>query len=154
VSTCNPTNEQATDWVLFVKRTKYRTPILEILMDKPDSVLPDKVALVTGAASRLGKKIALTFAKAGASVAIADLNGDGAEAVASQIRELGGSAIGVTVDVTNEDAVNTATDAVADKFGSVDILVSNAGIQIVNRWWTSPTPTGERCGRFTSTERS
>lgn len=101
-------------------------------MDKLYSDLTRKVALVTGAASGLGKEIALTFAKAGASVAIADLNGDGAEAVASQIRELGGSAIGVTMDVTNEDAVNTATDAVADKFGSVDILVSNAGIQIVN----------------------
>jgi 3-hydroxybutyrate dehydrogenase len=60
------------------------------------------------------------------------LNGDGAEAVASQIRAAGGKAIGVTMDVTDEDAVNSATDLVASEFGAIDILVSNAGIQIVN----------------------
>lgn len=60
------------------------------------------------------------------------MNGDGAEAVASQIRAAGGKAIGVTMDVTDEDAVNSATDLVASEFGAIDILVSNAGIQIVN----------------------
>ncbi|SAL04815.1 3-hydroxybutyrate dehydrogenase [Caballeronia arationis] len=101
-------------------------------MNATDVSLAGKVGLVTGAASGLGKEIALTFARAGASVAIADLNGDGAEAVASQIRAAGGKAIGVTMDVTDEDAVNSATDRVAGEFGSIDILVSNAGIQIVN----------------------
>lgn len=101
-------------------------------MNKPLSDLSGKVALVTGAASGLGKEIAITFSQAGASVAIADLNGDGAEAVAAQIRAKGGKAIGVEMDVTNEGAVNLATDSVANEFGSIDILVSNAGIQVVN----------------------
>jgi 3-hydroxybutyrate dehydrogenase len=101
-------------------------------MKATDVSLTGKVSLVTGAASGLGKEIALTFARAGASVAIADLNCDGAEAVASQIRADGGKAISVTMDVTDEDAVDSATDRVANEFGSIDILVSNAGIQIVN----------------------
>ncbi len=97
-----------------------------------DSKLDGKVAVVTGAASGIGKEIALELAKAGAAVAIADLNQDGANAVAEQIKAAGGKAIGVAMDVTNEDAVNAGIDKVAAEFGSVDILVSNAGIQIVN----------------------
>ncbi|EPS1227776.1 3-hydroxybutyrate dehydrogenase, partial [Burkholderia cenocepacia] len=80
----------------------------------------------------MGKEIALELAKAGAAVAIADLNQDGANAVADEINKAGGKAIGVAMDVTNEEAVNTGIDKVAEAFGSVDILVSNAGIQIVN----------------------
>ncbi|HEX7749256.1 MAG TPA: 3-hydroxybutyrate dehydrogenase [Bordetella sp.] len=94
--------------------------------------LTGKTAIVTGAASGIGKEIALEFAKAGAAVAIADLNLDGANAVADQIKQAGGKAMGVAMDVTNEDAVNTGVDSVAAAFGSVDILVSNAGIQIIN----------------------
>ena len=94
--------------------------------------LTGKTAIVTGAASGIGKEIALEFAKAGASVAIADLNLDGANAVADQIKQAGGKAMGVAMDVTNEDAVNAGIDSVAAAFGSVDILVSNAGIQIIN----------------------
>ena len=94
--------------------------------------LTGKTAIVTGAASGIGKEIALEFAKAGAAVAIADLNLDGANAVADQIKQAGGKAMGVAMDVTSEDAVNTGIDAVAAAFGSVDILVSNAGIQIIN----------------------
>jgi 3-hydroxybutyrate dehydrogenase len=94
--------------------------------------LTGRVAVVTGAASGLGKEIALTFARAGGSVAVADLNGGGAEQVAGQIRDAGGTAIGIQMDVTDEEAVNAGVDAVASKFGGVDILVSNAGIQIVN----------------------
>lgn len=94
--------------------------------------LTGKTAIVTGAASGIGKEIALEFAKAGAAVAIADLNLAGANAVADQIKQAGGKAMGVAMDVTNEDAVNTGIDSVAAAFGSVDILVSNAGIQIIN----------------------
>src|ERR1700730_9181600 len=94
--------------------------------------LTGRVAVVTGAASGLGKEIALTFARAGCSVAVADLNGSGAEEVASQIREAGGSATGIEMDVTNESAVNSGIDAAASRFGGIDILVSNAGIQIVS----------------------
>ncbi|WP_191240055.1 3-hydroxybutyrate dehydrogenase [Pandoraea pnomenusa] len=94
--------------------------------------LNGKVAVVTGAASGIGKEIALTLARAGAAVAIADLNQQGADAVAEEIKAAGGRAMGVAMDVTNEDAVNSGIDKVADTFGSVDILISNAGIQIVN----------------------
>ncbi|MFJ2994874.1 3-hydroxybutyrate dehydrogenase [Pandoraea sp. NPDC087047] len=94
--------------------------------------LNGKVAVVTGAASGIGKEIALTLARAGAAIAIADLNQQGADAVAEEIKAAGGKAIGVAMDVTNEDAVNSGIDKVAQTFGSIDILISNAGIQIVN----------------------
>jgi 3-hydroxybutyrate dehydrogenase len=94
--------------------------------------LEGKNAVVTGAASGIGRQIALTFAQAGAAVAIADLNQDGANTVAAEIAAAGGRAIGVAMDVTNEEAVNRGIDRVAAELGPVDILVSNAGIQIVN----------------------
>jgi len=94
--------------------------------------LDGKVAVVTGAASGIGKQIALTLAQAGAAVAIADLNQSGADAVAEEIKAAGGKAIGVAMDVTSEEAVNQGIDRVAAELGSVDILISNAGIQIVN----------------------
>jgi 3-hydroxybutyrate dehydrogenase len=101
-------------------------------MSSLNTSLNGKAAVVTGAASGIGKEIALTLAAQGAAVAIADLNLDGAQAVAEQIRASGGKAMGVAMDVTNEEAVNRGIDEVAAQFGSVDILVSNAGIQIVN----------------------
>jgi len=101
-------------------------------MSSLNTNLNGKVAVVTGAASGIGKQIALTLSAAGAAVAIADLNQDGANAVAEEIKKTGGKAIGVAMDVTNEEAVNQGIDKVAAEFGSVDILISNAGIQIVN----------------------
>src|ERR1700682_1483209 len=94
--------------------------------------LNGKAAVITGAASGIGKEIALTLAAQGAAVAIADLNLAGAQAVADEVKKAGGKAIGVAMDVTNEEAVNQGIDQVATEFGSIDILVSNAGIQIVN----------------------
>ena len=94
--------------------------------------LKDKTAIVTGAASGIGKEIAETYAKAGAKVAIADLNLDAANAVAEAINKAGGKAMGVAMNVTDEAQVNAGCEAVAKAFGPVDILVSNAGIQIVN----------------------
>ncbi|MCY1204713.1 D-beta-hydroxybutyrate dehydrogenase [compost metagenome] len=94
--------------------------------------LNGKTAVVTGAASGIGKEIALTLARAGAAVAIADLNLAGAEAVAREIEQAGGKAMGVAMDVTSEEAVNQGIDRVAAAYGGIDILVSNAGIQIVN----------------------
>jgi 3-hydroxybutyrate dehydrogenase len=97
-----------------------------------NTALKGKVAVVTGAASGIGKEIAWTLSNAGAAIAIADLNLDGANAVADEINKAGGRAIGIAMDVTNEDAVNVGIDKVATELGSVDILISNAGIQIVN----------------------
>lgn len=101
-------------------------------MSQSVNQLNGKVAVVTGAASGIGKEIALTLARAGAAIAIADLNQQGADAVAEEIKAAGGRAIGVAMDVTNEEAVNSGIDKIAETFGSVDILISNAGIQIVN----------------------
>lgn len=93
--------------------------------------LAGKVALVTGAASGIGKSIAETYAKAGAAIAIADLNQQGADAAAAEINAKGGKAIGIAMDVTDEAAVDSGTALAIQKLGGLDILVSNAGIQIV-----------------------
>ena len=94
--------------------------------------LKDKVAYVTGAASGIGKAIALMYAAEGAKVAVADLNLAAAEATAAEIKAAGGQAIGVAVDVTSEEQVNASVEATVAAFGGIDILVSNAGIQIVH----------------------
>ena len=94
--------------------------------------LKDKVAIVTGAASGIGKQIAVTYGREGARVAVADLNADAAEAAAAEIRAAGGQAMGVAMDVTDEDAVNRGVAKVVAAWGGVDVLVSNAGIQIVH----------------------
>ena len=96
------------------------------------SSLQGKIAVVTGAASGIGREIARELARAGAAVAIADLNGDGAQVVAAEISANGGRAMGVAMDVSDEDAVNAGIAEVAAQLGGIDILVSNAGIQIVN----------------------
>ncbi len=93
--------------------------------------LEGKVALVTGAASGIGKRIAEVYAQNGAAVAIADLNLDAANAVATAIVASGGKATGVKMDVTSEDEVEAGVAATIAAHGKVDILVSNAGIQIV-----------------------
>ena len=101
--------------------------------------IKDKVAVVTGAASGIGKEIARTFVREGAKVVIADLNKDGAIATAA---ELGGDAVarGVAMDVTNEAQVDAGIDEAAAAFGGIDILVSNAGIQIVSPHCGTCTP--------------
>lgn len=94
--------------------------------------LKGKVALVTGAASGIGREIALTYARNGAKVVIADLNKQGSDAVAAEITKAGGTAMGIAMDVTSEADVDNGTDAAVKAYGSVDIMVSNAGIQIVH----------------------
>ncbi|MEO8938469.1 MAG: 3-hydroxybutyrate dehydrogenase [Burkholderiaceae bacterium] len=94
--------------------------------------LKDKVAFVTGAASGIGKAIAGLYAREGAAVAIADMNLDAAKAVADEIAALGGRAISLGCDVTDEAQVEAAVAATIAQLGGVDILVSNAGIQIVH----------------------
>jgi 3-hydroxybutyrate dehydrogenase len=93
--------------------------------------LENKTAIVTGAASGIGKQIALVFAREGAKVAIADLDQRAADAAAAEIDVSGKRAIGLAMDVTNEQQVDAGTAKVVKTFGTVDILVSNAGIQVV-----------------------
>ena len=101
-------------------------------MNPTQGPLQGKVAIVTGAASGIGREIAHELARGGAAVAIADLNAEGAQAVAADIEAAGGRALGLAMDVTDEAAVNDGVARVAEHFGGLDILVSNAGIQIVN----------------------
>ncbi|KTD32855.1 3-hydroxybutyrate dehydrogenase [Legionella nautarum] len=94
--------------------------------------LKDKVAIVTGAASGIGKEIALLYASEGAKVAIADLNLQQAQVVVDEIKAKKGQAMAVQMNVIDEEQVNTGVDAVAKQFGGIDVLVSNAGIQIID----------------------
>ena len=93
--------------------------------------MQDKVAVVTGAASGIGKEIAQTYFDNGAKVAIADLNLEAAQAVAREFDPSGERVLAVAMDVTNEEQVDAGIAQVADRFGGIDVLVSNAGIQIV-----------------------
>jgi len=93
--------------------------------------MQDKVAVVTGAASGIGKEIAKTYFDHGAKVAIADLNLEAAQAVAREFDPSGERVLAVAMDVTNEEQVDAGVNQVADRFGGIDVLVSNAGIQIV-----------------------
>ena len=93
--------------------------------------LQDKVCIVTGAASGIGKEIAATFAREGGKVVIADMNQAAAQSAADQISAAGGKAMAVVMDVTSEEQVNAAVAQVVAAWGGVDVLVSNAGIQIV-----------------------
>jgi 3-hydroxybutyrate dehydrogenase len=94
--------------------------------------LNGRTAIVTGAASGLGRHIALRFAREGARVGVADLNLAAADSTVAEIKAAGGQALSVSMDVTAEQAVNDGVAAVIAAFGGVDILVSNAGLQIVH----------------------
>ena len=93
--------------------------------------LIDKIAIVTGAGSGIGKEIARHFSNEGAKVAIADINLDAARAAAAEIDPSGTRTLAIAMDVTDETQVDAGIDEVARRFGGVDVLVSNAGIQIV-----------------------
>jgi 3-hydroxybutyrate dehydrogenase len=94
--------------------------------------LKDKVAVITGAASGIGKEIATTFAREGGKVVIADLDQKAADATAAELDPTGARAIGVAMDVANEEQVNAGIARSIARFGALDVLVSNAGIQIVD----------------------
>ncbi len=95
------------------------------------SQLTDKVAVITGAASGIGRDIARAFLANGARVVIADLKLDAAQAAAASLDPSGDYAMAVAMDVSDEAQVDDGIAAVASKFGGVDVLVSNAGVQIV-----------------------
>ncbi|PJK10014.1 3-hydroxybutyrate dehydrogenase [Lysobacteraceae bacterium NML120232] len=95
--------------------------------------LNGKVCLVTGAASGIGKRIAEVYAAAGGKVVVSDLNLEAAEKVAAQIRTHGGDALAVAMDVSNEEQVMAGFAKAIAHYGQIDVLVSNAGIQIINK---------------------
>ena len=90
--------------------------------------LKDKVALITGGARGIGQAIAMTFAKEGADIVVADVNLEVAQKTASEIESLGRKALALEMDVTNYDLVEAGINKILDKMGKVDILVNNAGI--------------------------
>jgi len=92
----------------------------------------NKIAIVTGAASGIGKAIAIRLAKEGATVAAADRDKAGARTAVGEIERFGGRAFPVEMDVTDEAQVEARVAEVAGSCGNIDLLVSNAGIQIVN----------------------
>ncbi|MEH7235456.1 SDR family oxidoreductase [Bacillus sp. JJ1562] len=90
--------------------------------------LENKVAVVTGAGSGMGKAIAVLFAREGAKVIAADLNENAVQSVVKDITEAGGEATAVPVNVGKEEDVNVMIDTAVEKYGTLDILVNNAGI--------------------------
>ena len=90
--------------------------------------LTDQVAIVTGGARGIGREIALTYARAGAAVALFDVNPDQLAQTVEELRALGRKAEGFVVDVTDGKQVDDGTAKVLDKLGRIDILVNNAGI--------------------------
>ncbi|MFJ3056762.1 3-hydroxybutyrate dehydrogenase [Herbaspirillum sp. NPDC087042] len=95
-------------------------------------LLKDKVALITGSASGIGKEIAVEYAKQGAKVVIADLALDAAKATAEEIARSGGTAMAVAMNVTDETQVDKGVADAVNTYGGLDIMISNAGIQIIS----------------------
>lgn len=91
-------------------------------------LLDGRSAVVTGAAQGIGYEIARVFARNGASVVIADLNGDAAEDAAGKITAAGGTASAIRADVTDAEQVQAAVQAGVDRYGSLDVMINNAGI--------------------------
>ncbi|MBJ2121938.1 glucose 1-dehydrogenase [Arthrobacter sp. MSA 4-2] len=101
--------------------------------------LEGKVALITGAASGMGKAMAVGFAGEGAHVVIADLNLDGAKEAAEAIRATGGSASAVSLNVADPQQSKSVTEDIVNEHGRIDILVNNAGIGLIKPLWeTTP----------------
>jgi 3-oxoacyl-[acyl-carrier protein] reductase len=101
--------------------------------------LDGRIAVVTGAATGLGKAIALLFAREGADVAIIDRNAEGADRVAAEITRLGRRSLALAGDVGDEKTVNQAFDTILARLGDPHILVNNAGIATVSLLEEMPT---------------
>ena len=97
-------------------------------LSKLSRSIAGKVAVVTGAASGMGRATAHLFADEGARVAVTDINGEGVEAVVAEITEAGLSAKGWTLDLANPERIKIVIAEIVDHFGGIDILVNNAGI--------------------------
>lgn len=90
--------------------------------------LQNKVAIITGAASGMGKETAILYAQEGAKVVVSDLNLEGANATVEAIKAAGGEAFAVKTNVASLEDINALIDTTVENYGTVDILVNNAGI--------------------------
>jgi len=98
----------------------------------------DKVAVVTGAASGIGRALAQRFAQAGMKVVLADVEADALEAVSAQLAEQGFETLAIPTDVSREAEVRNLADRTLDQLGAVDILCNNAGVFTGGLAWQSP----------------
>ena len=94
--------------------------------------LADRVALITGAGSGLGREIALTFAREGAKIAINDVRRDAAERVAAEVEAAGSPAMALIADVSDSIEVRAIFEHLVERWGTIDILVNNAGIAVMS----------------------
>ncbi len=108
-----------------------------------EDFLKGRSAIVTGAGRGIGRGIALALARDGAEVAIGDINGASAEAVAREVRELGRRALALECDVGTRTGARRLIEAAIKAFGKVDILVNNAGVVGAPGWQERPIPSDE-----------
>jgi NAD(P)-dependent dehydrogenase (short-subunit alcohol dehydrogenase family) len=94
--------------------------------------LENKIALITGAAAGIGRTTALLFAKEGAKLVLTDVNIEGVNKVADEIIKSGGDAMGLSLDVSNEEQWMGVVKSAVDKYGQIDVLFNNAGIYIIS----------------------
>jgi NAD(P)-dependent dehydrogenase (short-subunit alcohol dehydrogenase family) len=97
------------------------------ISNRPDMLLSDQVAVVTGGGGGIGRAIALGLAAVGADIVIGDIVPERCEESAARVGELGRAALGVPMDVTDTDQIRALIDRASDRFGRIDILVNNAG---------------------------
>jgi NAD(P)-dependent dehydrogenase (short-subunit alcohol dehydrogenase family) len=104
----------------------------------------DRVVIVTGAARGIGRAIALGFGREGAKVVVADILEDQGKETARMVTESGGQGLFVYVDVSNKDTVETMVQKTLETFGTIDVLVNNAGICPFHDFLTMPEDLWDR----------
>jgi NAD(P)-dependent dehydrogenase (short-subunit alcohol dehydrogenase family) len=90
--------------------------------------LEDKIVIVTGAGSGIGKGISLKLAQEGAHIIVADINEEAAKKTAEEIKEMGRETLVIKIDVSDENSVKSMVDRTIEKFNRIDIVISNAGV--------------------------